>query len=112
MTAQGVWGHLFLTIGGSIASAVSAGGNIAGWWIMSFDGGTTFESYVSSQALARPPDWVIPLPATVINSGTVYKSAGIVPFPALQFRSQLQNNTGQTLGTSNTIKMTPVGVLD
>lgn len=112
MTAQAVWGHLFLTIGGSIATAVVSGGNIAGWWMPSPDSATTFETYVSGSPLPRAPDWIIPLSSTVINSGSVYKSAGITLLPPLQFRVQMQNNTGQTLGTSNFIKLAAVGVLD
>jgi hypothetical protein len=112
MTAQAVWGHLFLTIGGSIATAVVSGGNIAGWWMQSPDSATTFETYVSGSPLPRGPDWIIPLSSTVINSGSVYKSAGITLLPPLQFRIQIQNNTGQTLGTSNFIKLAAVGVLD
>lgn len=107
-TAQAIWGELFLTLG-AIAVALSAGANIAGWWVQSFDGGTTFEQ--SAVAELRPPDFIIPLPATTIGAASIYKAAGLVKLPALPFKVMLQNNTGQTLAaTANTLKVAPIAV--
>ena len=107
-TAQAIWSELFLTLG-AVGSALSAGANIAGWFVQSFDGGTTFEQ--SSVAELRPPDFIIPLPATTVSGGSIYKAAGLVRLPALPFKVMLQNNTGQTLAaTANTLKCAPIAV--
>ena len=54
--------EVYFVAGGSISS-ISAGGNLAGWWCKSTDGGTTFEKTVSNTAFPRPPDLLIPLDA-------------------------------------------------
>jgi hypothetical protein len=104
MYGQGIWADLFLTHGTSVASAMSAGANVAGWWMTSPDAGTTFESIVGASytPLPRPPDFLIPHPATTINAGLTFKSAGIVRIPALVHKVFLQNNTGQTIFSSVT----------
>jgi hypothetical protein len=105
--SQGMIGEVFLTLG-AIASAVAAGGNIAGWFLVSPDNGTTYENTVSSAALARPPDLIIPVPATTITAGWVYKGAGPVMIPALPYKVWMQNNLGQTMAASgNIIKLSP-----
>lgn len=107
-TSQAIWGKLFLTLG-AIATALTAGANIAGWFVESYDGGTTFEQ--SSAAESRPPDFIIPLPAAAISAGAIYQAAGLVRLPALPFKVMLQNNTGQSLASSaNTLKLAPIAV--
>ena len=106
-TGQGMVGDVFLTLG-AIGTALSAGANLAGWFLTSPDGGTTFENTVSGSAMSRPPDFLIPLPATTITSGWVYKSAGPIMIPALEFKVFIQNNSGQTWASSgNTLKLAP-----
>ena len=111
-TSQVIYGELFLTLG-AIGSAISAGGNIAGWFLQSYDGGTTYEQG-SGVAPSRPPDFVIPLPATTITSGWVYKAAGVVRLPPLNFKVAIQNNTGQTLSSDsvNYLRLAPIAMLD
>ena len=105
-TGQAIWGEIFLTLG-AIGSALSAGANMAGWWVQSYDGGTTFEQ--SAVVEARSPDFIVPLPATTIGAASIYKAAGLVRLPALQFKVMLQNNTGQSLAaTANTVKLAPI----
>jgi hypothetical protein len=107
-TAQAIYGEIFLTLG-AIASALAAGACVAGWFIESFDGGTTFEQ--SSAAESRAPDFVIPLPATAISGGSVFKASDLARLPALPFKVMLQNNTGQTLNAAgNSLKCAPVAV--
>jgi hypothetical protein len=104
---QGMIADLFLTLG-AVGTALSAGANLSGWFLTSPDGGTTFENTVSGAAQARAPDFIIPLPATTITAGWVYKSAGPVMVPALEFKVFVQNNSGQTWASSgNTIKLAP-----
>lgn len=102
--AQAMIGNIYLALG-TIGSAVAAGGNIAGWWLESPDAGTTYENTVSGAALARPPDFILPVPATTITAG--WNFAGVmVRVPALVTKVFIQNNLGQTLASSgNTIKI-------
>ena len=107
-TGQGIWGDILLKLG-AISSALSAGACLAGWFLTSPDGGTTFEP--TGAAPSRPPDFLIPLPATTITAATSYKSAGLVRIPALPFKIIVQNKTGQTFAASaNTLILAPSAV--
>jgi hypothetical protein len=106
--AQAIWSEFFLTLG-AIGTALSAGANIAGWFLKSYDGGTTFEQTSSSPP--RAPDFIIPLPAATISAATVWGGSGLVLVPALKYKVGLQNNTGQTLASSgNTLRAAPVNM--
>jgi hypothetical protein len=112
-TAQAIWGDIFY-YPGNAGCTPTAGGNLAGWFLTSLDGGTTFES--QTVVPARPPDFIIPLPASAIGGANtiVYRSAGIVRVPALEFYVLVQNNAGVTLGagatTSPSLKLAPYSV--
>ena len=106
-TAQSVWGDLYLKLG-TIGTAIVAGGNLAGWFLMSPDSGTTYEAQSGTHAAIRPPDFIIPLPATTITATETFKSAGKVLLPALQFKVLVQNNSGQTFAASgNSLLLSP-----
>ena len=101
-TGQAIFGDVFFVSGGAITpSGVPV---LSGWFIVSPDGGTTWEA--AGATPPRPPDFVIPLP-TSVASGAIYKSQSRVILPALQFKVLLQNNATATLGTGNTIKIAP-----
>lgn len=107
-TGGAIWAELFLTLG-AIGSALSPGANLAGWFILSSDSGSTYEK--SSVAPARPPNFLIPLPATIITAADQFPSAGKVLLPSVQFKVLLQNNGGQSLASSaNTLKLAPISV--
>lgn len=107
-TGQAIWGELYYDSGSPNLSTPSAGANLTGWWITSPDGGTTFEQ--TTDAPARPPDWLIQVVNLSITANWVFKS-GIVRVPALPFKVLVQNNLGVTLssGTTNApyLKLAP-----
>jgi hypothetical protein len=111
-TGQALYGVASYYMGspGATASALSAGANLAGWFQQSFDGGVTFES--SLTVPPRAPDFLIPLPATTINSSTSpFMSSFPFLVPSMPFRVLVQNNTGQTLGGSSSspyLKLAPI----
>lgn len=114
-TGQAVWGEIMYSMGtpGSSVNAMGAGSNIAGWFLVSQDGGVTFESTLA--APPRAPDFIIPFPATTIApSANPFKAAGLVRLPALPFRTLVQNNSTNTLGGSSntacTVKVAPVAM--
>lgn len=105
-TAQAKWGEIFFFLG--TVTSMTAGGSYAGWFLTSFDSGTTYES--QSAVPPRAPDFIIPIDATTGNK--TYKAAGLVRIPALQFKVLIQNNSGQTsTATLNTLKLAPIAEL-
>jgi hypothetical protein len=103
---QGIWAEAFF-VNGTQTATVSSGGNIAGWFLTTPDAGTTVES--KSVVPPRPPDFLIPM--VTAATGAVFKAAGLVRLPALEFYVLAQNNTGVTISTSgNIVKVAPVAV--
>src|SRR5271166_2369523 len=112
-TAQAIWAYLYY-YPGNAGCTPTAGAALSGWFLESLDGGTTFEA--TTVALARPPDWIIPLPASAIGGANtiVYRTSTLVRVPALEFKVLAQNNAGATFGagatTAPSLKMAPVAV--
>lgn len=111
--ANAIWGSLFFTAGGAFTPA--AGGYLAGWFLPSPDGGTTFESAVATAsstvpALARSPDFVVPLDAAALASGNIKWVQGRrAQLPFESYKVLVQNMSGAALpATGNTIKNGPV----
>lgn len=92
----------------------TAGGTIPGWWIMSSDGGTTFEATVAAPsatvpAMPRPPDFVIPLEAAALAAGALKFALPPAPLPWTSAKCIVQNLTGAAFGTgAHTITCGPV----
>ena len=102
-TGSGLWGYMQLTLG-AIGTALSNGAVASGWFLKSLDGGATFEV-----ADADPPHFYFALPATAITGGTKRGAVGqIIQLPAVPFRVQLQQISGQSFGTGNTLVIGPV----
>ncbi len=82
------FGNVVLTLGGSSGSITPAAGQtIAGFWLETINGATTYEN--SAVLLGRNPDFVIPLPNLSINYNTQYRQQGRiygVQFPAFPFK--------------------------
>ncbi len=113
-TAQAPLGAIWFGSGGAFTPV--AGGYLAGWFLRSSDGGTTFEPTVTSSTtqppVQRAPDFVIPLPPAAISSGQIFFASGCeVPLPWESFKVALWNLSGVTLPTSgNTVVCGPVAV--
>lgn len=84
-----------------LATAASAGGYVALWFIKALDG-TNYESGSATVFPARAPDVIIPVRSTTDDSQVV-TIAGVV-WPQGKFHIVFQNNTGQT--TTNTDDLT------
>ena len=86
-----------------LATAATAGGYIALWFIHALDG-SNYESGANDVFPARPPDVIIPVRSTTDDSQVVTIPA--VMWPQGVFKTLFQNNTGQT--TTNTDSLTQV----
>lgn len=107
-TGQAIWGEIFLTLG-AISSPLAANPQLNGWFLVSPDSGSTLESKTVQPP--RNPDFIVPLPATTIGAGSVYKASGLIKLSALQFFVLVQNSTGQTFAASaNTLQLATTAV--
>lgn len=111
---QGAYGSapfssIYFTSGGSFTPGL--GGFLAGWWLRSPDGGSTFETPVATastsiMALPRAADFVIPLDNAAIASGNIKWGQ-----PALNcweyHKVLIQNLSGSTVPSGSTIKAGP-----
>lgn len=96
---------------GTSFTPASPGANVAGWWLLSQDGGTTFEStgVPANSPLPRSPDFIIPFSTAATVSSAWYVCQGaIVPLPNLTAKVFFQNNAGVTIGASALIQVWPV----
>lgn len=99
--------HAYLTVV-TAGWTPAVGGEIVCWFDLSTDNGTTFESLVSSpsttvMAMARPPDFVIPLyqGGAALAAGNIFFAAGPFRLPYLAYKVVAQNLCGVVLGTGN-----------
>jgi hypothetical protein len=105
LTGQAILGDVYFKLGGS--ATPTAGANIAGWFLTSPDGGTTYENTTVSPA--RAPDFVIPVPANAYTGGgQVFKTPGVhkVILPATYFKLYVVGTLGVSLPSSgNTLTL-------
>ncbi len=104
-------------INGTASFTPTAGGVLAFWWLLSTDGGTTFETLVSTPsttvpALPRTPDFLIPFDAAAFASGNIRFAQGPFPYPYLGAKLVMQNLCGATLSTTGTPTVLLGGVAD
>lgn len=83
----------------------TAGGCISGWWLKSDDGGSNYETTPATAsttvpALARPPDFLIPLDAAALGTTAIKFSTYCQPPPGT-FKVLVQNNSGAAFGAGN-----------
>lgn len=101
-----VMGKLALNLA-AYSGTPNAGSTINGWFLLSPDGGTTYEDGSSSIQPARAPDFIIPVRA--VASGPQLIIIDRVRFPVGNFKPiVLNNNLGLSLAsTGNTLKALP-----
>lgn len=100
--------------------ATTSGGILACWWLLSTDGGTTFESLVSTPsssvlALPRTPDFIIPVyDTTALPVDTIKFAQGPFRYPYLGCKLVLQNLSGVAINsaTGGVPTLTVAGVVD
>jgi hypothetical protein len=111
---QSIWGEVYIRFLSSATFTPLVGGNIAGWFLRSPDGGTTFELMATSLGLPRPPDFIIPASTIAYASSAVLAASGIVKMPWSPVKVGIQNNLGITFVASgsgySTLSIGPVAV--
>lgn len=100
--------EIYLIVGDA-GCTPTAGGNIAGWFLKSTDGGTAYENLRSTPsatvpALPRPPDFIIPIyeGGTAQTAADIKFASGLVNLPHGTFKTVIQNNAGVALGNTTT----------
>lgn len=114
-TASGIFGSLYFVSGGSFTP--STGAALVGWFLLSTDGGTTFETALSTPstsvpALSRSPDFIIPLDNAAFAANNIRWCAGrFIQMPWESNKVIVQNMTGGSLPASgNLIKAATVAI--
>jgi len=114
-TGSAQYGYVMLTVGNP-GWTPTAGGCLTGWFMLSQDGGSNFETSnatarTTEAAVARPPDFVIPLEGAALSTGT-FRFSPLIRLPWTSCKTLVQNNSGATLGnggtTHATLKIIPV----
>lgn len=83
------WAKLILTLA-AYTGTPAANSSINGWWLLSSDGGTTYEDGSSSVQPARRPDFIIPVRA--VATGPQLIIIDRVKIPVGKFKPLLLNN--------------------
>jgi hypothetical protein len=104
-----IWGEIAFTAGGAFTP--TTGGYLAGWFLLSPDGGTSFEKVVASTDLPRAPDFIIPFFASAYALNDISQASGIVKLPWWSTKLFVVNHAGVALSASgHLIKCGPVAI--
>jgi hypothetical protein len=107
--ANAIWAEVYFQSGGAFTPA--APNYLAGWFLFSPDGGTTFEATVSNTDLPRAPDFIIPLFVSAYATNSVSQASGLVRVPFWSNKVFINSHAGATLpATGNVIKAAPVAI--
>ena len=106
--SNAIWGGIYFTAGGAFTP--TSGGYLAGWFLLSPDGGSTFETLIATAsatvlALSRAPDFVIPVyegGAAWANTNMRYQQGRFCKVPWESHKIVIQNMSGATLPAVNT----------
>jgi hypothetical protein len=107
--ASAIWGIPYLTA--TTTFTPTAGAYIAGWFLFSPDGGSTFETPIANADMPRPPNFVIPLDSAALGASSMKQASGIVQLPWWDYKVFVVNHAGVALpATGNVIKLGPVAI--
>lgn len=107
--ANAIWGAIDFVSGGAFTP--SAGGYIAGWFLYSPDGGTSFEKTVANTDLPRAADFIIPLLNSAYAANDISQAQGIIRLPWWSYKVFVVNHSGVALpATGNLLKLGGVAV--
>lgn len=110
---SGIWGVAHFVAGGATGATPAAGGFIAGWFLYSPDGGSTFEKTSSGVDLPRPPDFIIPFMNVAVVANDVVQSSGLIRLPWWSTKVFVVNHLGTSASlasSNNLIKLGSVAV--
>lgn len=112
---QGIQADIWFESGGTFTPAT--GGYLAGWFLPSFDGGTTFETTISTpsstvMAVSRSPDFTISLDNAAYAAGNIRYGQGrfVAPLPSVPFKTAVQNLSGVTMPGTWMIALAPSAI--
>lgn len=105
--SNAVYCDLVFIAGGAFTP--TAGGYLAGWFMESEDGGTSFEKNVANTAPPRAPDFILPLFAAAYAAGDRAWAKGVL-MPSCPCKILIQNNAGVTLPSTWGVWALPEGV--
>jgi hypothetical protein len=114
-TGSALMGDVFFLSGGTMTPPV--GGSISGWFLKSYDGGVTFETAIATPstlvaAMARAPDFIIPLDNAAYALGNIKQANGQVNLPSVPFKTLIQANNGTiALPANSAIILVPEAVV-
>jgi hypothetical protein len=107
--ANAVWAQIYATF--TTTFTPLAGGYLAGWFLFSPDGGTTFETTAAGVDLARQPDFTIPFNAAATGATFTIAAFGITRVAWWSNKLFVTNRLGVALpATGNIIKAAPVAI--
>jgi hypothetical protein len=92
-TNQALYADLAFLAGGAVTPAL--GQSLNGWFLESYDGGTTFESAIATAstvvaAVSRAPDFIVPFDNAAYATGNLRFAPG-VRLPSVPFKTIVQN---------------------
>jgi hypothetical protein len=106
--SSGIWGVIHFVSGGAFTP--TAGGYLAGWFLYSPDGGSTFEKTVSNTDMPRSPDFTIPLFASAYATSDIAQSP-LIRIPWWSHEVFVLNHSGAALPSGgNLIKGASVAI--
>lgn len=111
-TGNAIWGSIWFVSGGAFTPV--AGQALACWFLVSSDGGTTFELDVSNTQLPRAADFTIPLYNSAYASGNLAFAQGrrvLLPVESFKIKCDNLGTSATSLpATGNLIKLGPLEV--
>jgi len=115
--SNAIWGSAYFLAGGAFTP--TAGGYLAGWFLLSPDNGSTFETLISTPsttvlALGRSPDFIVPTyegGAAWANTNFRVQQGRYCKLPWESHKIVVQNLSGAALpATGNTLRGTGMAV--